>query len=110
MIPELNPIPPLPPPRKNPDTEFRQLLQKAINSVPKVNSISSSKRMATDIGLFSSFHWIEPESALPPQEIFSLPDIKLTLGICQSHLKHYRVTDYSGAVFNHNACQREMPL
>lgn len=50
----------------NSDAEFRPLLKKAINFVPKVNSVSSSKRMSTDVGLFSSFHWIEPESALPP--------------------------------------------
>lgn len=63
------------------------IAEKAINFVLKVNNISSSKkkkRMSTDIGLFSSVHWIESESALSPQEIFSLPDIKLTLGICQS--------------------------
>ena len=52
--------------QKNSDAEFRALLKKAINFVPKVNSVSSSKRMTTDIGLFSSFHWIEPESAPPP--------------------------------------------
>lgn len=38
--------------------------------------------MAIDSGLFSSFHWIELESALHPQEIISLHDIKLILGIC----------------------------
>lgn len=53
------------------------------------------------IGLSRSLH-------CHPQEIFSLPDIKLTLGICQSHLKHYTVTDYIGAVFNHSACQKSV--
>lgn len=53
------------------------------------------------IGLSRSLH-------CHPQEIFSLPDIKLTLGICRSHLKHYRVTDYIGAVFNHSACQKSV--
>lgn len=51
---------------KNSDAEFRPPLKKAINFVPKVNSISSSKRMTTDAGLFPSFGWNEPESALPP--------------------------------------------
>lgn len=36
--------------------------------------------MSTAVGLFSSFHRVEPESALPPQEIFSPSryDSKLT--------------------------------
>lgn len=90
---------------QNSDSEFRPLLQKAINSVPKVNSVSSGKRMTTDI-IFHPFIGLSRSLHCHPQEIISLPDIKLTLGICQSHLKHYRVTDYIGAVFKHSACQK----
>lgn len=56
-----------PPPHRDPDAEsFRPFVKKAISLVPKVNRASSSKRMRTDVGLFSSFLWIEPESAQPP--------------------------------------------
>lgn len=45
---------------------------------------------------FHPWCWIDPESALPPQEVFSPPE--LTLGFCPSHLEHHGVTDYIGAV------------
>lgn len=58
--------------------------KKAINSVSGVNNFSALQ--AT--GLFSSLYWIAMESAPPPQETFAPPNVKLTLSICQPHLKH----------------------
>lgn len=82
--------------------------KKQLTLCQRLIAFLQAKESAQTLDYFTSFHWIEPESALPPpQEIFSLPDMKLTLGICQSHLKHYRVTDYTGAVFNHSVCSKK---
>lgn len=95
----------------NSDAEFRPLPEKKkqLTSCQRLITFLQAKEWIQTLDYFHPFIGWSRSLHCHPQEIFSLPDIKLTLGICQSHLKHYRVTDYVGAVFNHSACQKSVP-